>query len=573
MKAEEINKKLKKNGLGEFSVYDNGEGLVLSGESDSWDRIIQAGFCAAEKYGKVHVINDVCFTGESVPEMRRSQLCGTAIDGMRPDVLVIGGGIVGTSIARELMRWDLNVLLAEKEYDLALGASGRNDGCVHPGIDLKKGSLKQKYNLAGNRMFDRISQELDIDFERCGQTIVFDSAKLLPLLHLSRIYFKRMGLGSVKVLNHKKLLAHEPAVNEGLKCGMFFPTGGVVCPYNLTIAYGENAAENGAKISLNTAVLGMELSGGRIVSVTTNRGTVYPKLVVNAAGVFAEDIAKMAQDRFYSIHPRKGTNTILDKKTARMVRSSYTLLDGIKTQGHTKGGGIVRTVDNNVLVGPDAFETYKKEDFTTDGKNIGATFAKQGRVTEHLHSGDAITYFSGVRAPTFEEDFIVEKGRKTRNLVHAAGIQSPGLTAAPAIALDVSKMCVELLNGNGEKISRNEAFNPKRQGIPRVAKMSDAERNSFIAKNPAYGEIVCRCEEISRGEIIDALYRSVPCETVDGVKKRCRPGMGRCQGGFCGPLVAKIISEEKGIPLEEIRKADEGSRLLLRKTKGGNEID
>ena len=573
MKADEINKKLIKNGFVEFTVHDNGEGLVLSGQCDSWERIIEAGFCAAEKYGKQHIINDVLFTGDLIPKMRTPKLNDKAVDGLRPDVLIIGGGIVGASIARELMRWDLDVLLVEKEYDLALGASGRNDGCVHPGIDLKKGSLKQKYNLAGNRMFEQISDELEIDFERCGQTIVFDSNKRLPLLYLSKIYFKQMGLGKVKVLPRRKLLAHEPAVKPDLKCGMFFPTGGVVCPYNLTIAYGENAVDNGAKLSLNTAVLGMELDDGRIISVATNRGIVYPKLVVNAAGVFTEEIAKMANDRFYSIHPRKGTNTILDKKTAHMVRTSYTLLDGIKTQGHTKGGGIVRTIDNNVLVGPDAFETYKKEDFATEAKGIGATFAKQGRVTEHLHSSDAITYFSGVRAPTFEEDFIVEKGRRTKNLVHAAGIQSPGLTAAPAIAIDVSKMCVELLTDNGERVLPNESFNPRRQSIPQVRKMSDTERNSFIKNNPAYGEIVCRCEEISRGEIIDALHRSVPCETVDGVKKRCRPGMGRCQGGFCGPLVAKIISEEKSIPLNEVCKAGEGSSLLFRSSKGGNEID
>ena len=570
---KKINKKLQENGFHEFSVHDNGEGIVLTGESDNWNRIIDACFCASEKYGQTHVINDARYTGGSIPEMRVPKLKDSAIDGLHPDVLVIGGGIVGTSIARELMKWSLDVLLVEKEYDLALGASGRNDGCVHPGIDLKKGSLKQKYNLAGNRMFDQLSDELDIDFDRCGQTIVFDTIKYLPLLRLSRVYFRRMGLGNVRLLNGKQLLAHEPAVKDYFKCGMFFPTGGVVCPYNLTIAYGENAVDNGARLSLNTAVLGMELSDCSIVAVSTNRGTVYPKVVVNAAGVFTEEIAKMANDRFYSIHPRKGTNTILDKKNARMVKTSYSLLDGLKAEGHSKGGGIIRTVDNNVLVGPDAFETYKKEDYTTEAKNIAEVFSKQGRVTEALRLGDAITYFSGVRAPTFEEDFIVEKGRKTWNIVHAAGIQSPGLTAAPAIALDVSKMCVEILEETGKVVAPNKAYNPKRRGIPRVAKMCDTERSALIAENPAYGEIVCRCEEISKGEIIDALHRSVPCETVDGVKKRCRPGMGRCQGGFCGPLVAKIISEEKGIMLEKVCKSDEKSRLLFQKSKGGGLID
>ncbi|MFB0920710.1 MAG: NAD(P)/FAD-dependent oxidoreductase, partial [Oscillospiraceae bacterium] len=542
MDVEKINKKLKENGFSDFSVTETSEGLVLNGDSSSWAEIVNAGFCAAKKFGKIHVINDARYTGDKIPEMRKPALNDKAIDGLHPDVLVIGGGIVGASIARELMRWKLDVLLVEKEYDLALGASGRNDGCVHPGVDLVKGSLKQKYNLAGNRMFGRITDELDVEFDRCGQTVTFDSEKLLPVLYLSTIYFRYMGLGRVRVFNQKRLHAFEPAVKEEMKCGMFFPTGGIVCPYNLTIAYGENAVDNGAKLSLNTAVLGMELEGDKIISVSTNRGTVFPEVVVNAAGVFTEEIAKMAHDRFFSIHPRKGTNTILDKKTSRLVKTSYTLLDAIKTQGNTKGGGIVRTIDNNVLVGPDAFETYKKEDFTTEDKNIAAVFRKQSRATEKLSRGDTITYFSGVRAPTFEEDFIVEKGRKTRNLVHAAGIQSPGITAAPAIALDITKMCVELLRECGEEVLPNDSFNPQRHGIPRVARLSDEERSALIAKNPDYGEIVCRCEEISRGEIIDALSRSVPCETVDGVNIRCRPGIGRCQCGFCGPNVAKIIS-------------------------------
>ena len=569
MKADKINKKLEKAGFGGFSVRETAEGLVLTGESDSWDDIVNAGFCAAKKYGKQHVINDCSFTGDSIPPLRTPALSDSVLEGKRPDVLIIGGGVVGAAVARELMRQKLSVLLVEKEYDLAIGASGRNDGCVHPGIDLLPGSLKRKYNLAGNRMFDTLSKELDVEFDRCGQTLVMDSKKLLPLLPLAKLYFKCMGLGNVKILSQKKLKAHEPAVGDNMKCGLFFPTGGIVCPYNLTIAYGENAAENGAEFSFNTAVLGMKTESGKIASVSTNRGTIFPKVVVNAAGVYTEEIAKMAGDRFYSIHPRKGTNTILDRKTVSMVRSSYSLISAIKEEGHSKGGGIVRTVDNNVLVGPDAFETYKKEDNTTEGKNIAAVFAKQGRATERLHQYDAITYFSGVRAPTFEEDFVVEKGRSCKNLVHAAGIQSPGLTAAPAIAVDIAKMCGELLTAQGQTVEKNPAFNPLRRHYPHPAKMSDSQRSLLIEQNPAYGEIVCRCEEISRGEILDALNRSIPCSTVDGVKKRCRPGMGRCQGGFCGPLVAKIISEEKNIPLGSVLKAGEGSNLLFGNSKGG----
>lgn len=569
MKADKINKRLKKNGFNGFSVRQTDEGFVLTGTSDDWSRIVGAGFCAAKKNGKLHVINDCVYTGGEIPPMRRAAIEDKAIDGLRPDVLIIGGGIVGAAAARELMRYKLKVLVVEKEYDLAIGASGRNDGCVHPGIDLLPGCLKRKYNLAGNRMFDRLSKELDIEFDRCGQTVVFDNTKLMPLFPLAKLYFKCMGLGSVRILGTKKLHEFEPAVSDKMKCGLFFPTGGVVCPYGLTIAYGENAADNGAEFSFETAVTGMEVKNGRIVSVSTNRGTVYPGVVVNAAGVFTEDIAKMAGDRFFSIHPRKGTNTILDKKTVSMVRTSYSLIGGIKEEGHSKGGGIIRTVDNNVLVGPDAFEIPEKEDFTTEAGNIAAVFAKHGRATERLHQSDAITYFSGVRSATFEEDFIVEKGRKCKNIVHAAGIQSPGLTAAPAIALELTKMCGELLRADGVAVEKNEDFEPHRTAIPRTAHMSDSDRDALIRQNPDYGEIVCRCEEISKGEILDALRRSIPCSTVDGVKKRCRPGMGRCQGGFCGPNVAKIIAVEKGVPLEDVLKAGEGSNLLRGKSKGG----
>ncbi len=557
MHTEKLQRRLDKNGLSKFRVAFDGVGVVLSGESESWDEIVTAGLLCAVRKSKYHVINDIRFTGADIPPMRVPAVRDAALDGLRPDVLVVGGGIVGCAVARELTKWDVDVLLIEKEHDVALGASGRNDGCVHPGIDLVKGTLKQKYNRAGNRMFDRLSRELGFDFDRQGQALAFPKAAAYPLLFLTKPYFRAMGLGRVRVLGRKQLRAYEPACAPDLQCGLFFPTGGIICPYNFTIAYAENAAQNGARISLDTAALAMEVADGVIRSVTTNRGTVYPKLVVNAAGVFSEELARMAGDRFFSIHPRKGTNVILDKKAKRIVRTSYSRLGSVDKAGHSKGGGIVGTIDGNVLVGPDAFETYKKEDHTTDAANVGHIFEKHVRTSPLLSRGDAITYFSGVRAATYEEDFIVEKGRRTQNIVHAAGIQSPGLTAAPAIALDVEKMCVEYLRGLRE-VRPNGAFNPVRAPIPRVSKLPGAERAELIEKDPAFGEIVCRCEEISRGEILAALRRPLPCDTVDGVKKRVRPGMGRCQGGFCLPLVAKIIAEEKGLPLDGVKKSGEG---------------
>lgn len=213
---------------------------------------------------------------------------------------------------------------------------------------------------------------------------------------------------------------------------------------------------------------------------------------------------------------------------------------------------------DNLLVGPNAVETYEKENFATEQKAIDEVFEKQKITAADLKKSDVITYFTGVRAATFEEDFIIEKGRRTKNLIHCAGIQSPGLTTAPAVALDIEKMAVQMLR-RVRPVEKNESFNPIRKGIPVLREMSDEERNALIQKNPDYGVIICRCEEVSKGEILDALRSPLPVPTIDGVKKRVRPGMGRCQGGFCMPLVAKIISEETGVPLEEVYKQDRES--------------
>ena len=253
-----------------------------------------------------------------------------------------------------------------------------------------------------------------------------------------QLYYKLFG-PRVQYLSKREFLQREPNMSPAIQAALFFPDAGVVSPYGLALAYAENAVDNGAQVSLDTAVLDMTVRDGKIVSVQTNRGTIYPKVVVNAAGVFSEDVARMAQDRFFSIHPRKGTNTILDHKASvrmRTIVSSYGTSSTRKR--HTKGGGLVKTIDRNTLVGPDAVETYLKEDYTTNAENIAFVFEKQQVTDPALHMRDAITYFSGIRAATYEEDFVIRKGKWTRNIVHAAGIQSPGITAAPAIAVDVA---------------------------------------------------------------------------------------------------------------------------------------
>lgn len=542
--------------------------VVLEGQLDDWRDVVRAGRMAVDKKRYLGVVNDIVFTGATIPPMRTPQLHDNALEGARPDVVVVGAGVTGSAVARELTRYKLDVLFIDKEHDIALHASSRNDGMVHPGIDLKKKTLKYKYNRRGNAMFDDVSRDLGVPFKRTGQLICFNNRLMIPLLYLTLLYWKWLGIPGVQVIRKKELFRqHEPHLAPDIVAALRFPSGGITCPYNLSIAYAENAVQNGASVSLDTAVLGMQVQNGVIQSVATNRGTIYPKVVVNAAGVFADDIARMAGDRFYSIHPRKGTNSIDDSKYSDSVVRTIAAMFGASDtkKAHTKGGGIVRTVEDNLLIGPDAVETWEKENFATARSSIHDSFEKHRKAAPALDESQIITYFTGVRAPTYEEDFVVCKGIFTTNIVHAAGIQSPGLTAAPAVAVDVARYAAELAGNT----AANPDFVPVRPPIVQTRNLSDNERRLLIEQDPDYGVIICRCEQVSRGEILDALRRPIPCDTVDGVKRRVRPGMGRCQGGFCGPLVTQIIAREKGIPLDRVKKSGDGSELLCGATKGG----
>jgi len=531
----------------------------VTGELDDWGDVIRACYLCAEKYSKIHVVNDIRFTGGEDGSVRLPSVADSALDGQRPDVLVVGGGITGAAIFRELTRYKLDVLLVEKGSDLAAAASSRNTGEIHPGVDLKKGSLKQRYEILGNRMYEELCRQLDVPFRRVGQTSVFRNEGLrVPTAILAWKRRNIDGTQGTRVIGKKELYQREPALAPGFRFALYDWSAGVVCPYGITIALAENGVKNGGKVSLNTACLGMDVRDGVITAVHTNRGTLYPKVVINAAGVMAEEVAQMAGDRFFSIHPRKGTNSILDKKVSDSIRGvAADPMQKINRQAHTKGGCVATTAHGNMLVGPDAVETWEKENFATDAQSVAKTFAKQKQTVPGISERDVITWFTGVRAPTFEEDFILEKGRKTKNIVHAAGIQSPGLTAAPAFAPDVAGMAVEELGGAEKK----EDFDPTRRGYGRVAKLDPAERDALIRKNPDYGVIVCRCEEISRGEILDALRAPICVPTLDGVKRRVRPGSGRCQGGFCGPLVTGIIAEFLGVPVSDVTK-DGGDSIM-----------
>lgn len=546
----------------------------LTGELDNWADIYRCGRAAVCKKS-LGVLNDIKLKGFH-EEPKRPTLQDDAVDGQTPDVLVIGGGIVGCAVARELTRLEVSVLLVEKCNDVACGASSRNDGCIHPGIDLKKGQQKLKYVLAGNKAYTALAEELGLQLKRWAQTFIFSTKwenAIIPPLYKLRA--KQLGVEGVRHLTPKQLKEIEPNPPRWATGAMYMATAGMVSPYKTTIALIDNAIENGAKVSLNTYVKGMKVENGKIVSVDTNRGTIYPKVVVNCAGIYSDVIAEMAGDRTFTIHPRKGTDIILDKKRVGYALSSYARSyfaplppearpDNKEQVGHTKGGGVMRTVDGNILVGPDAHEVPSREDYSTSMQDIDNIIKKQKLAQPMLNKGDVITYFSGTRAATYEEDFVVRRGIFTSNIYEAAGIQSPGITAAPAIACDIRDWVKQDLGAKD-----NESFNPVYKHTPRLADQPDSVREEYIERNSDYGEIICRCEEVSKGEIIDALNSPLKVATIDGIKRRVRPGMGRCQGGFCSPLVAKIIAEHEGVEIEDVLKGDEGSVIVYGNTKGG----
>jgi glycerol-3-phosphate dehydrogenase len=562
-KRRQLEKKIQKSNPSiKVSLYH--DCFKLTGEVNSYSEKLALGTLAT-KYHSQGVLNDIEVKGLAKEEIHHLVTPDKALEGKHVDVLVIGGGVVGSAILRELTKYNVSALLVEKEEDVAMEASSHNDGCLHVGLDLHKGSQKLKYLLRARELLPTLTKDIGIETTLDGQSVAIKEKWLKLATPFIKLKAKINHIpGGVKILNKKQMKALEPNLANDISWGIYLPAGGAISPYLFTIALTESALLNHAEISLRTLVTGMEKDGSTITKVFTTRGTIYPKLVINAAGTYADSIAEMADDRTFTIHPRKGTDIIMDKAVySSLSKTGITFFDLKGMIGsHSKGGGIIPTIDRNSLVGPDAIESPYKEDFAIPRSSIDKIFAKQKKGISSLSERDIIAYFSGERAATYEEDFVVRKGIYCPNIIEAAGIQSPGLTAAPAIAEDCALWASQYL-----KASQNPSFNPIRKAPVETRKLNDQERDTLIKKDPHYGHIVCRCEEISEGEILDAIHGILPATTIDGVKRRVRAGMGRCQGGFCQPLVASLIAQENKESLEDVTKKGEG-KILLHPTKG-----
>jgi glycerol-3-phosphate dehydrogenase len=560
-----IQRKIRKKINKPIICTEENNAIKLEGEVSSWQEVIIAGKVAAKsKYRGV--INKITVKGITVPSFQRPNFTDNIIEGQRPDVLIIGGGVIGAAIARALSKWEIDLMLVEKECDVAMHASSRNDGMVHPGIT-HPGSLKAKMNIRGNEMFEDLAKELDVPFKRTGMFILFNS--WLEYLFGSTFIIrnaKKNGAKGVKRVKVKEIRKIIPNIPSDIVGGVTAPTTGVCPPYEMTTALAENAIMNGLKLSLETAVISIMESDNKITKVITNRGTVYPKVVINAAGLFADEIAAMVNDQFFTIHPRKGEIVLLDKNKGDLLNTIVSQVSAKLLKSDTKGGALVKTAEGNILVGPTAFEQPYKEDYSTDYANVNTLLEVKLPIIKGIEKGDVITYLAGTRAATYKEDFIIEKSKKIKNLIYAAGIQSPGYASSPAIAEEIERITIQLLKEERD-INKKKNFVSKRKGIPNLKLLSKQERRELISKRSDYGHIVCRCEEISKGEIIDAIHATIPALTLDAIKRRTRAGMGRCQGGFCTPLIAQIMVEETGKNMLELTKKGDGSNLVSKFTK------
>lgn len=511
-------------------------------------------------------MNDLEAVSASQDDWHKPEISDLSLDGEEFDVVIIGGGVIGCSILRELTRYNIRAAVFEKESDVAMHASSRNDGMIHPGFAATPGSLKAAYNVRGNHAYTKLAQELGVPLIRPGSILLYGSLLIRMLNPLLKKRAVKNRVPGCRYMSRKEIEKRNPHLGQRCWGGFFMPTAGQLNPYRLVIALAENSIENGGEVHLETLVESMELESGRITSLKTNRGRVKAKVVINAAGVWADRIAAMADDRFYSIHYRKGVDLILDVKTDRFLNNFMAMPDLVQRKSTTKGGGLVKTVEGNILVGPTADEQPMREDYTTEMASVRQLFDHVDLIPE-LGKKDIITYFSGIRAATWEEDFIIEPSKQLDNFIHVAGIQSPGLASAPAIAEDVSGYAVNMLEKRISVTPRGD-FDPiRRCRIPDPSSMSHEELNQLVHRDPAYGRIVCRCEQISEGEIRDAIHSPLPSLSLDGIKRRARAGAGRCHGGFCAPRVLEILSAESGIPITDMTKKGAGSFLFFGETK------
>ena len=473
------------------------------------------------------------------------------------DAVIIGGGAVGCAVARYLSRYRLSICLVERGEDVCVGTSKANSAICHAGFDAPVGSAKARFNVEGSRMMEGLSQELDFPYRRCGSLVLcFDEAELPHLRELLERGVQN-GVEGLEILDRAALRALEPAVSDKAVAALWAPTGAVLCPFGMTIALAENAAANGCAFRFDTEVARIERRDG-FFRLHTGGDCIDTRVVISAAGVYGDALHNQLCADKLTIVPRRGEYCLLDRTCGQLVQ--HTIFQLPSAMG--KGVLVTPTVHGNLLVGPTAVDQPDKDRTATTAEGLRSVAETAAKSVENLPMRDVITSFAGLRAHLSgpEDDFIV--GESTDGFFEAVGIESPGLSSAPAIGRYLAELAAAKLHA-----AKKKDFSAQRRDMPHPREMDFASRQDLIARDPAYGQVICRCEGVTEGEIRDAIRRVPGARSLDGVKRRVRAGMGRCQGGFCGPKVMELLSRELHVPITALTKGGGESRLLAGRTK------
>ncbi|MDD6056849.1 MAG: NAD(P)/FAD-dependent oxidoreductase [Clostridiales bacterium] len=478
------------------------------------------------------------------------------------DIAIIGAGVIGSAIARELSRYRAKVCVLERDEDVCSGTSKANSAIIHAGFDAVPGSLKAKLNVLGNAMMEQLAKDLDFPFRRNGSLVVCTGTQNPDELRHLLEKGKANGVPSLRILDKDEARQLEENLSEDIICALYAPTSGIVCPFHMTIALAENAYENGVSFFRNTNVTKITRTGSgySIEALHTMTNTVQhfdARVIVNAAGLYADALNNMVSERKLHITARKGEYCLLDKDAGNHV--SHTIFQLPSSMG--KGVLVTPTIHGNLLVGPTATDIEDKEGTNTTQEGLAFLRTSAARSVKNLPIRQVITSFAGLRAHEAGGDFIIGEAPDSRGFINVAGIDSPGLSSAPAIGQMVGDMVRELLS-----LPKKQDFIPTRTGFLRPDTLSCEARNQLIRNAPSYGNIICRCEMISEGEIIDAIQRPLGARSLDGIKRRTRAGMGRCQAGFCSPRVMEILEREVPMRIYEITKSGPGSAIVTGRT-------
>ncbi len=472
------------------------------------------------------------------------------------DILIIGAGAVGVAIARELSKFKINTLVVDKNDDVGGDASKSCSSCISTEFTVEPFTLESKICQSSRPMFDQLCRDLEIPLNVCGSitpAVTEEQSKKIPQI-LKKAFDN--GVYDVEYRTREELLEIEPNLNPDNYGGIYSPRDSQVNQFILVSAQAENAAENGVEFLLDCKVEDIEVSNGTVSRVKTSKGDIKTKYVINAAGLYCDTIANMVGECDFEVHPRKGQFFLLHKDTP--VKVSHIILP--IPAPHTRGKLIIPTVEGNILVGPTAEDLQDKQDKKTTREGLEQVEREARMLVPNLHMEDTITQFVGLRPAREPEGYNILVSDKVKGYVGISGIRSSGLTGS----LGIAKYTIQMMREAGLTLERKNGFRATRKGIVSFASASDEEKDQLIAKDPLYGHIICRCEQITESEILQAIHRPVGARTVDAVKRRVRAGMGRCQGGFCGPQVIEILSRELGLRPEEIRKRDGASFMLQR---------